>query len=797
MPDSCQRKESMLMRKLKQLISLFIVLTLFFNGTFVFATQPSLDEEPHIERVKEIKPLRQTNSETYLMSDGSYECIIYSGNKYYEDNANDLQLIDNTITTAIPSSSNSGIYKNTANAFDTYFSKSGTPEVNIQYDGDSITFSPINTALETPNRIDSTDPIAVIGAVDNCAILSTLTSTGNNTITYSNAFAATDLVYVLENQQLKEYIILNNSDAPNTFNFLFNLNGLSLQTIGGVLCFTSPDGTPIFSLSSLFAVDSCGSFTEAVSYTYTQIKNTEEYIITITLAEEYLTSPDRIYPIVIDPSIIISDSTTPDSFVSSTNPDTNYYMDAYLRTGFDATYGIRRGYIKFDIPSSVPSTVISATLDLERVSGATPTVSAFRSLSDWSSSTITWNNKPFYSIYHASTTTTLRSGSDNWYTMDVTGIVQDWQTGRYYNFGFVLVDSCEDNYDQWTTFYSSEVSSPHRPELHILYTYTDPIEIDRYNTFYYTTFNYREQMVNKMNCYGYALHIYSLEGDALDNYRYRQQPGEFAQDGKSYSTLLQEYDSIFYNTSFSGTQALNYIESAMFADFATFADIYGRGEWRITSTTASAAVPDGYQKIALTVGYQRGYHFYLRHSDGDWSHKPGTTSVTNRSFDTKLIITDSNITQVATEGGYTSGVRYYLIKKPAIIDYPHENGHNLSASYTVTHFSAGAGDSLKTSLTIQGSSLDGRFDYSGDIDNFYYTTPNAGTFSFLVAPKIAGTNMHLFIYDTYGNIVSYYDGTPVPVVTVRLPSDMRYFIQVYDNNETLAEYTLSITYRGE
>lgn len=44
-------------------------------------------------------------------------------------------------------------------------------------------------------------------------------------------------------------------------------------------------------------------------------------------------------------------------------------------------------------------------------------------------------------------------------------MVNAWVDGNYMNYGFVLVDSVENDPDHWTTLYSSDADSPHKPEL--------------------------------------------------------------------------------------------------------------------------------------------------------------------------------------------------------------------------------------------------------------------------------------------------------------------------------------------
>ena len=114
--------------------------------------------------------------------------------------------------------------------------------------------------------------------------------------------------------------------------------------------------------------------------------------------------------------------------------------------------------------------VISAHLDIEKISGAAPTMRAYRVTGSWSSSTITWANKPNYTTTHQSTQSTPVSSGSSWYRMDVTSMVNAWVDGNYTNYGFVLVDSVENNPDHWTTLYSSDADSPHKPKLIISYS---------------------------------------------------------------------------------------------------------------------------------------------------------------------------------------------------------------------------------------------------------------------------------------------------------------------------------------
>lgn len=107
-------------------------------------------------------------------------------------------------------------------------------------------------------------------------------------------------------------------------------------------------------------------------------------------------------------------------------------------------------------------------------SGAVPSIKAYRVTEDWTSDSLTWNNKPEYTSTDASLTATM--SSNNWYRAYVTAIVKSWLKGTYRNDGFLLKDETESGTSQWTTFYSSDAASPNKPELIINYSSVRPLK---------------------------------------------------------------------------------------------------------------------------------------------------------------------------------------------------------------------------------------------------------------------------------------------------------------------------------
>lgn len=452
---------------MKRIISLALALAMTFSLlTTAFATDINREEAETITRVGEVAELRECNSDTYALSDGSYQCVVYAEDKYFPDEDGNLIEIDNTLvaTDYNTESSNYG-YKNSANSFDVYFAENA-PSVFITSEESSIAFT----------LIGATNTTAVVGGYSSAdlaangnafASVAGYSLQGRNYICYPDVFPSTDIVYSVENGSLKEYIIIKNPNASTEFSFLLDTINCTVEEHDGNIGFFNNDGEEVFQFASLFAVDKEEEYSPPFSYTLTENDDCTT-TVTFSIPSSYLNNVSRSFPILVDPSIMVTGSScTYDTYVSSKYPSTNYYLNNYLRTGMDDDYYIRRSYIKFDIPASASKNIASALIYMRKYSGATPSVSAYRITSEWSSSSVTWNSKPSYTTAHGSNTATLKS--DGWYSLDVTRIVSLWQKGVYSNYGFLIKDSTEDNTSHWTTFYSSDAASPNKPELRIVY----------------------------------------------------------------------------------------------------------------------------------------------------------------------------------------------------------------------------------------------------------------------------------------------------------------------------------------
>ena len=458
-------------------------------GAFVGSAMEESSEAPYA--VHELTESRTSDSKTFLMSDGSFDYVAYASDVHYLSTFGEYLEIDNAITQEISKSKHGEYdYRNKANSYTARFAdvKESNYHVMLEKDGYIVKFGLLG--------VSSKDAALYINEDSEFCKNNVLK---NNSIGYYDVYPNVDVVYETTNAGLKEYIILNDPTDHAVYHFKMLTENLKCVESDGAISFVNVDGNEIFYIGNLFAVDNSGNMTQNVTCNILSFSE-GEYIIELTVDSAYFTDNDLSYPVVIDPSIMVSGSTTTfDSYVSSLYPSNNYYLSDYLRTGKDTGYGVRRAYIKFTLPTNILSNSVTyAYLRLKKDTGSTPSLLGYRVTGSWTTSSLTWNNKPGYNT--AAVTAPSYNDSGTWYRLNSSSIVKSWLAGTYSNFGFLIKDTNESSTSQWTTFFSSDADSPNKPELHINYTY--------YGNRPYLSYNYG----SGQNCMGYALNFVQYIG---------------------------------------------------------------------------------------------------------------------------------------------------------------------------------------------------------------------------------------------------------------------------------------------
>lgn len=466
-------------RSVFSLIMSLIILLTMSSANMSFASSTSTDttlrENSNISSEPvEITELRNANSKTFLLADGTYRYVGYAEPVHYRNAAGTFDEIDNTIV--LSTSRANYTYTNTANYWKTYFKESLNDEnaVMLVRDNYQISFSMPTTNDSTVLKASEiSNLVTSLSASKNTAISELSTeyfetlSTDTRAVLYRDVLPGIDVSYTVGTNTLKEDIILKKATGVNSFSFTVNAGGLSVVAADNVVSFVDNSGNEIFRLAPLYMVDAAGKRSEELAYAIAS--NGTKYTLTITADTSFLNSADTQYPVVIDPSVMVTGSdVTFDTCVDQEYPTSNYYLSENLWTGGALGTNAMRTYMLFAMPNGVSaSQVTSAYVYLLKKEHQVPTIKAYRVLNSWSSSTITWNTKAAYSYSDVSDAAVNTVG--DWYGLNVTAMVKKWLDGTYINHGMVLKEPSETNSSQKTKFYSSDAPSPNKPELVINY----------------------------------------------------------------------------------------------------------------------------------------------------------------------------------------------------------------------------------------------------------------------------------------------------------------------------------------
>ncbi len=433
----------------------------------------------------EIFTLRTENSET-----GEGTLTVHSVPVKYVDQAGEYQFIDTSMKalTSAERAESGYVYRNSANSFTLEFGNTASEGINFN---NAFTFEAnSNTAGSGIGQIQMEE--------------------GYGKIVYPHVFASgTKVEYINTESGLKENIILDQYTGQNRFDFTFrsDTHVPVLTENGANILVTDKDDpeTVDYRFLSLYAYDSYDPTTEPERQNSDFRHMNEElyyeltdngsgvYTITVVVPEEYLTHPEIVYPVTIDPSVMIvsSNSNAQDTFVSAATPttQTNSALD-YIRFGKVNGYKTF-GYHRFTSLPSLPTgaNITSAYIKFTfRTGQNTPTASSgikFWTLQvtdyQWYESSITWNNQP-YGSSGPYTSFTYNGSYLDYVNANITDMVKSWYSGSP-NYGIDFTYSNED-YNDYNSVVSSEGEATRAPVLKIGYSYSAASGIST-NTVYY------------------------------------------------------------------------------------------------------------------------------------------------------------------------------------------------------------------------------------------------------------------------------------------------------------------------
>jgi len=408
-------------------------------------------------------------------SDGSVDLYFFSEPIKYEDENGVIKFKETTIQEQNDTSAaREGYdYTNGENDIDINFSADVDTGIKIKADENELTLTPVQSN-EVEKQEGSTKEIT------------NLDDQTEDAFVYEGVFGeGTRVEYTPQMNGLKENIVLDEYVGVNTFDFILNTNGDNATLIDGkiVEIKDQESGATINTLLPLFAYDSHedAGLTESVHYTedctYTlTAQDNGTYLLTVTVSEEWLTSPTTVYPVTIDPTV--STTTGADAALYSKKATANH-RNITNCVGYDSTQGVGRSLFMFSTPS-IPdySTVNSAHYYLRETTGKTGTakVGIHRIKEGWDNTTVTWNTQPTHDIAlstkNINSASTDLSSSPYWYAFDIKSDVQSWVNNAVTHRGYKLIAQNETSTNAvWRAFASiRHTTTGYRPYGKISYT---------------------------------------------------------------------------------------------------------------------------------------------------------------------------------------------------------------------------------------------------------------------------------------------------------------------------------------
>jgi RHS repeat-associated protein len=420
---------------------------------------------------KELIANRTSNSKTYLNDDGSKTTLLFfepihvdadnSASEKAKYGKNDLTQssyleINNNLMSVEAKGKQS--FKNTLGLYDVYFPENSSDGIQMNYEDVSLTLYPKDLVWEDM-KVEE-DQVSIPSKTSG--------------ITY---------VYTVGNTDLKEDIVLNYLTDQESYEYELSVdNGYEVYLDNNIIYVQNKkDDTVSYMLSAPFMKDRDGEVSNNIRLSLEKEKN--HYLITVSPNMEWLRDPSRAYPVVIDPTVKISnDSVFRDTYVESKQPDVTQFDSSMLYVGYDD--GVRSGngdykegktnsYIKFQLPNDLTheSTIESATLNLYAYTNWAPTSIVDLKISNEyfkipSASSpnytecVTWNTRPALGSTVASTTVT---GAGN-YSWNLKSVITSWLNGTP-NYGLGL--QMRNELDQAEVFYSAQGTI--KPYVKIVY----------------------------------------------------------------------------------------------------------------------------------------------------------------------------------------------------------------------------------------------------------------------------------------------------------------------------------------
>ena len=315
------------------------------------------------------------------------------------------------------------------------------------------------------------------------------------TSTYPNALPGVGLSYTATNVALKETLTLASASAPSSFTFdVSTSSGATLRANarGGIDVISSA-GKVAYGLDAPTVADHTAKprvksqLDDRGKVTMVLSGSPGAYKITVAIDKAWLASPERSWPVVVDPTVDFGSSDAEGCDMASADPTTSYCDFEPLAAGYDSSWpSVYRSMLRFDdITTVIPQDAVVGDAYLGVYSygdpGSASIVPDLHAITHSWTAAATWNTYDGTNAWPTSGAagTTNGAGGDyetaavdsygennwvpsgTWLYAHPGSVVQRWINGSLPNNGLLLMAANEtsDNYESFASFVASDSST--------------------------------------------------------------------------------------------------------------------------------------------------------------------------------------------------------------------------------------------------------------------------------------------------------------------------------------------------
>ena len=475
------------------------------------------ESEHEVFIVEEDRSKRGQFEKHYLCSDGTYVSVTYPEAIHYLDDNNQWQDVDQSLTY----DSASGMYISDKADFEVSFSNKASADnmARIERNGYTLSWGIQTTqkngnalsrsATQSNSSINSSTDVVLIPSSSVSAIIENSIDNKNtdiknrlvansdtfalpkisSQISYSNIFDETQnvsLQYTVYHNKIEEDIIISQRGDLQSVSMNMDIGTLTpVVNADGSVDLVDANSEMQFHIGIPYMVDAEHSVCNDIQVT--AVKDGTSCVITYTPNIEWFESSERVFPILLDPSITTNDyvSNIEDTYVEQ-NTTTNHSSEQHLYFTPNETTGNRRNIIVRvtklpEIDASMP--IISATLTLTAQSAPISNISLKAGYLDtglelneynYAMTAYDYYSYTAYSYLNAGTSQAVFDFSSHIYEM-YSDLQYDEELGYDYHGDFVIGYSNNTDTTVAYPFYSSEYTTPaNRPVFTVKYGYTLP-----------------------------------------------------------------------------------------------------------------------------------------------------------------------------------------------------------------------------------------------------------------------------------------------------------------------------------